>query len=244
MSVILGDSGGHGLISSILEEIFKYKLKHPQINPVPISTPHRLYTGSNTPPIKQIQVVNDTVATLSNDYVLFSAIIICEGQIIDLLSTSSSSSSKSLSSSFTSSSSSKVPKIIKKSNDMYSLTHVTRLQLRSIADFERIAGVLLGRRATLRELTNVLFNFNIQSSSISLNDISLPDMPWLLSSEHEACILFSLTTTGEGISMSSHGQVNYYFVSPCGKYWSLPGFFFFFFFEKNLLQTLKLLKLI
>jgi hypothetical protein len=33
---------------------------------------------------------------------------------------------------------------------------MTRLQLHSVADFERVAGVLLGRRSALREMAPVM----------------------------------------------------------------------------------------
>jgi hypothetical protein len=236
MSLILGDSGGQGLISSTLDEIFKYKTKHLGSNPNPLPPPpHRFYTGSTgTPTRRRNQEITHFSSPLSNDYVLFSAVIICEQQVIDLLSSSSSSSHKAPSSSSHLHHSSKSTKISQQSNGTYHISHVTKLQLRSVADFERIAGVLLGRRAALRELTSLLFQMNVSSSSSSSNlspaeavmshhDIAIPDIPWLLASENEACILFTLTTTGEGVSLSSHGNVNYYFTCPCGKYWSLPG---------------------
>jgi hypothetical protein len=121
-------------------------------------------------------------------------------------------------------------RISQRSDGCYAIHHATRLQLRSVSDFERIAGVLLGRRAALREVTSLLFSASGAGSvspaellSTHQDTISVADMPWLLASENEACILFTLTTTGEGVSMSSHGAVNYYFTCPCGKYWSLPG---------------------
>lgn len=229
MSLILGDSGGQGLISSALDEIFKCKSKYLGSTNPPNQPPHKLYTGSVTP-IRSgragSKAKTDTGGGyLSNDYVLFSAVMICERQVMDLLGPSSSSSHSKSSATKT--------RISQRSDGSYAIQHATKLQLRSVSDFERIAGVLLGRRAALREVTSLLFQLNSSSSSTSLSPaemlsthhetISVADMPWLLASENEACILFTLTTTGEGVSMSSHGAVNYYFTCPCGKYWSLPG---------------------
>jgi hypothetical protein len=233
MSLILGDSGGQGLISSALDEIFKCKSKYLGSTNPPHQPPHKLYSGSVTPIRSQssgrvgVRGRAETGAGggyLSNDYVLFSAVMICEGQVMDLLGPSSSTTSSTRT------------RISQRSDGSYSIHHATKLQLRSVSDFERIAGVLLGRRAALREVTSLLFQMNSSSSpssSASLSpaemlsahheNISVADMPWLLASENEACILFTLTTTGEGVSMSSHGAVNYYFTCPCGKYWSLPG---------------------
>lgn len=220
MSVILGDSGGQGLISSTLDEIFKYKSKYGGSNPNP-PPPHRFYSGSTTPLKRSVDRSSSPAKLpLSNDYVLFSAVIICERQVIDLLGSSSHQKSPS-----------KVTKISQKSDGSYVINNATKLQLRSVADFERIAGVLLGRRAALKELTSVICKMNSSSSSsfsaaemvMSNHEVSVPDIPWLLATENEACILFCLTTTGEGVSLSSHGIVNYYFTCPCGKYWSLPG---------------------
>lgn len=221
ISVILGDSGGQGLISSTLDEIFKHKSKYGGSNPNP-PPPHRFYSGSTTPIKRSLDRSNSPAChPLSNDYVLFSAVIICDRQVYDLLGSSSSHQK----------SSSKVIKISQKSDGTSTINNVTKLQLRSVADFERIAGVLLGRRAALKELTSVICKMNSSSSSslsaaetvMSHHDVSVPDIPWLLATENEACILFSLATTGEGVSLSSHGIVNYYFTCPCGKYWSLPG---------------------
>ena len=233
MSLILGDSGGQGLISSALDEIFKCKSKYLGSTNPPHQPPHKLYSGSVTPIRSQssgrvgVRGRAETGAGggyLSNDYVLFSAVMICEGQVMDLLGPSSSTTSSTRT------------RISQRSDGSYAIHHATKLQLRSVSDFERIAGVLLGRRAALREVTSLLFQMNSSSSpssSASLSpaemlsahheNISVADMPWLLASENEACILFTLTTTGEGVSMSSHGAVNYYFTCPCGKYWSLPG---------------------
>jgi hypothetical protein len=240
MSLILGDSGGQGLISSTLDEIFKHKSKYFGSNPNP-PPPHRFYTGGMTPTRTRgggrgNHEITHSPSSLANEYVLFSAVIICEQQVIDLLASSSSSSHRPSSSSHHHST--KSTKITQQSNGTYHISHVTKLQLRSVADFERIAGVLLGRRAALRELTSLLFQMNPHTSSssaassstlspaevvMSHHDVAVPDIPWLLASENEACILFTLTTTGEGVSLSSHGAVNYYFTCPCGKYWSLPG---------------------
>ena len=233
MSLILGDSGGQGLISSALDEIFKCKSKYLGSTNPPNQPPHKLYTGSVTPirsgrPGSKARTDPGGGGYLSNDYVLFSAVMICERQVMDLLGPSSSS--------LNSKSSATRTRISQRSDGSYAIQHATKLQLRSVSDFERIAGVLLGRRAALREVTSLLFQLNSSSSpssSTSLSPaemlsthhetISVADMPWLLASENEACILFTLTTTGEGVSMSSHGAVNYYFTCPCGKYWSLPG---------------------
>jgi hypothetical protein len=208
-SIILGDSGGQGLMSTVIDEIFKNK-KSPSY-PVK-KTLHSQYTGPHSYPVVAAE-------PSSGDYIIFSAVVICDGVVIDLLGSPFQQSATSKLNPSSRGQKAKPCKVGRNSDGSYHLANVTRLQLRSVADFERIAGVLLGRRAALREIAPLLRELGADS----LSNVAFPDTPWLLSSEHEASILFSVTTTGEGVSVSSHGNINFHFTCPCGVHWAVPG---------------------
>ena len=200
MAMLLGDCGGQGIMSAVAEEIFNTK----RVNSYPSvqKTPRRRNHSSPTHPVELANVV------------LFTAVIVCGGVVVDLLGIPRQSSQSG------GRSTQRRCHISRRSNGSYYIANVTRLQLKSAADYERVAGVLLGRRAALREMGPSLTEMEMSTSTANL---SVPDTPWLLSAEQEACALFSMSTMGEGVSASSHREVSFHFVSPCGVHWNLPG---------------------
>jgi hypothetical protein len=202
MAMLLGDCGGQGLMSAVAEEIFSIKNKSG-------------YTALQKTPTRRNHSDPQHPLELANT-VLFTAVIVCDGVVVDLLGAPNRSGSSSKSQS-----QHRRCKVSRRANGAYYIANVTRLQLKTAADYERVAGVLLGRRAALRELGPSMTD--IDNISAATADLSMPETPWLLSSEREACALFSMTTVGEGVSMSSHKEVGFHFVSPCGIHWALPG---------------------
>jgi hypothetical protein len=152
VSVVLGDCGGQGLISAVIESLFHYiaprgyPCKHAD------NTMHRKYGGKNAPPVLASSV---TLAEAVNEPVLFSAVVISEGSIIDLLGPSGSLVYRK-GSNAPGRHQRKKCKVHRRSNGSHYIAHMARLQLNSVADFERVAGVLLGRRSALREMVPVL----------------------------------------------------------------------------------------
>ena len=152
VSVVLGDCGGQGLLSAVVESLFKHMI--PQSYPCKqeVKTLHRKYGGKNAPPVLASSVA---MKEAKNEPILFSAVVISEGSIIDLLGPSGSLVYRKGSNS---------PgrhqyrpcKVSRRSNGTFYIAHTTRLQLHSHSDFERVAGVLLGRRSALREVVPLL----------------------------------------------------------------------------------------
>lgn len=152
VSVVLGDCGGQGLISAVMGSLFHYL--SPRGYPCKSSdqTMHRKYGGKNAPPVLASSA---SVTEAANEPVLFSAVVISEGSIVDLLGPSGS---------LVYHKGSNAPgqhqkrpcRVSRKASGAYYVAHMTRLQLNSVADFERVAGVLLGRRSALREMVPFL----------------------------------------------------------------------------------------
>jgi hypothetical protein len=152
VSVVLGDCGGQGLISSVIESLFNHIT--PRSHPCKHSdkTLHRKYGGKNAPPVLGSSA---SLTEATNEPVLFSAVVLSEGSIIDLLGPSGSLVYQKGSNNPGKHQHRKC-KVNRRANGAYYVAHMTRLQLHSVADFERVAGVLLGRRSALREMVPVL----------------------------------------------------------------------------------------
>ena len=225
VSVVLGDCGGQGLISAVIGSLFHYI--SPRGYPCKQSdkTMHRKYGGKNAPPVL---AATASVTETTNEPVLFSAVVISEGSIVDLLGPSGSLVYNKGSNS-PGHHQQRPCRVSRKSSGAYYVAHMTRLQLHSVADFERVAGVLLGRRSALREMVPFLEEMMaaMPYSDVIEGDMQVPDTPWLLSSKQEATLLFTVSTKMQNTAMpsvhSSTSDLNYFFTCPCGDNWSLPG---------------------
>ena len=157
VSVVLGECGGQGLISAVTETVFRhapavsYPCKQSE------KTMHRKYGGKNAPPVLASSV---NLTEAANEPVFFSAVVVSDGSIVDLLGPSGSLIYQKGSNNPGRHEKRKC-KVSKKSNGRYYISHMTRLRLLSVADFERVAGVLLGRRSALREMVPVLDEVNL-----------------------------------------------------------------------------------
>jgi len=201
VSLVVGDSGGHGLMSAVVEEIFKSKN-------IPYSSKGHTPYGKQS--LASGAISGDDTALQS--CVVLTAVTISDGIILDLLGPPGSIRPER---------GMKQCRVSRRADGSYHVANATPLKLKSAADFERVAGVLLGRRAALREIAPSLLEWG--DSVGSTVEVPVPETPWMMSADREACILFSLSTTGEGVSTSSHRNVSFHFACPCGPHWDLPG---------------------
>lgn len=152
VSVVLGDCGGQGLISSVVEALFRYISPRGYPCKQADQTMHRKYGGKNAPPLLASTAA---LTETTSEPVLFSAVVISEGSIVDLLGPSGSLVYRR-GSNTPGQHQHKKCKVHRRANGSSYIAHMTRLQLHSVADFERVAGVLLGRRSALREMVPVM----------------------------------------------------------------------------------------
>lgn len=216
LAAILGESGGNGMMSMIIDEIFRVKCEHTQPQPAK-QTLHHLYNPGDVPVAKASNAAADSL----REHITLSASVFSDGLIVDLFGSSSRSSNNPSKAASTK----KPPSctIGRRSDGRYYLSNSSRLQLKSLADFERVAGVLLGRRSVMQEITQMLQRSAMYDETVTYGDLFLPETPWLLIPDTEACVLFTITTTREGLSSSSNSEVAFHFVCPLGDYWALPG---------------------
>lgn len=187
MALLLGDQGGQGLVSAVVDEMFRYLGQTAQ-------PPSHLMPSMETSYGRSAQTMQTSGVTAS---VILSAVIIRDGFISDLLTSPSDGGSGS----------------VKRLPDGRNiLNNVGRLRLHSTADFERVAGVLCGRRSALRQIAH--------SARAGAEDM---DFDSAAAADENSCMLITVSVTG--FSLSGRGEANYHFVCPCGDSWRLPGKF-------------------
>jgi hypothetical protein len=152
VSVVLGDCGGQGLISAVMDSLFRHVAPKGYPCKQTDQTLHRKYGGKNAPPVLASSAA---ITETPSEPILFSAVVISEGSIIDLLGPSGSLMYSSVGNRPGQYQRRKC-KVHRRGNGSSYIAHMTRLQLHSVADFERVAGVLLGRRSALREMAPVM----------------------------------------------------------------------------------------
>lgn len=187
MALLLGDQGGQGLISAVVDEIFRY-LGHamPPARIVPSSD-----SSFGRAAAQSVQMSGVTAS------VVLSAVMLCNGHISDLLASSSGFDVGGAT--------------VRRLQDGRNILHnVGRLRLHSAADFERVAGVLLGRRSALKQKHTASDDGNVYLDTA-------------VAADENACILITISVTGFGLS--NGGEGNYHFVCPTSDQWRLPGMF-------------------
>lgn len=223
ISVLLGGGGGTGLISSVVDEIFRFTK--------PLTTNLQeskgLYPGSFPTASPSAFVASKLAFEQVKSRVTLSAIILTEqGQVFDLLG-GSADGAASLKR--------------RKSDGRVMLCNASRLQLQASADFDRVMGLLLGKRTALHGVLQSLQQQQAQQLKMGiipaepLQNVLASIDPWAsLSSsnsnedKHSASasgsssMLITVSVSGGAVS-SSQTSVDFNFVSPCGKNWSCPG---------------------
>ena len=154
VSLLLGSGGGTGLISAAVEEIFRYVQPAASMH----SELGRSYPPSDylrnaaTGPMRSL-AVKVAYQQMTTRVVLSAVIFTEQGHIFDMLSPASSPSSNHGPSSATSSSpsSASLPYVgfRKGRGRRPQLCNVARVELSTAADFDRVMGMLLGRRAAI-----------------------------------------------------------------------------------------------
>jgi hypothetical protein len=171
VALALGSGGGSGLCSAVLQEIFSFLSSQSSSSASGFSSPASpspsvdyAITGRKNTTIKtsnHSSYMRSRIAKEHNANRVTMSMVLVKGKyVFDLLNPSPSSSS---------SSETNRPHIIRKHNRM-NLMNITFIDLLNLLDFERIVGLLLGRRAGIFEtLRNMKISVPVSTSASSMN---------------------------------------------------------------------------
>jgi hypothetical protein len=255
VGLLLGNGGGTGLISSCIDEIFRF-CKPLTSNLNDNRTP---YSGT-FPSASPSSFVATRIAfeQLAVNVTLSAVIVADGGQIFDLLG--SGISAKDEISSSSSGAVSGGPSLKRRKADgKVILCNAARVQLQATADFDRIMGLLLGKRAALQAVTQAMQHQQQRGGSSPRNDATMQAAvsaidPWTsfisdtarrakktqsiamamdgfdaatgTSPMSSSTMLITVAVSGGGVSRR-HTNLEFNFVSPCGANWSHPGSYCF-----------------
>ena len=226
IGVLLGGGGGTGLISSVVDEIFRFT------KPLTTSLQEKkgLYPGSFPTASPSAFVASKLAFEQVKTRVTLSAIILTErGDVFDLLG-GAADGAASLKR--------------RKSDGRVMLCNASRLQLQASADFDRVMGLLLGKRTALH---GVLQSLQVQHAQqlrqgvipaqqplqqvlasidpwASINAEEVPHNGVAPPASSSSSMLITVSVSGGAVT-SNHTSVDFNFVSPCGRNWSCPGVF-------------------
>lgn len=234
VTIALGSGGGSGIATNILQEAFKYVAAH-----------NATYGGDDSGTdsyVLRSAVQNQYLSTrMAKDNRLssisLSAILVNGNTVVDMLSNATQQGRHGLQ-----------PRIQRKSSGEVNLTGVTTLDLSNVMDFERIIGLLLGRRTGINE--------TMQSFQVNPDEVPLASYAtWTTSSVNPAAeklrrldLNADVSSTHENLSSSTGTDlpsssstmilsfrialgsslmpkrvIHIRIVCPCGKDWSLPS---------------------
>ena len=273
VSLLVGGEGGTGLISIVLDEVFRHiKPLTSQLRSDPsrysAKHHHHHHVGSSNKKHSTSLSTSSSFIGLQNTYeqfttkVILSAVIVSDGEMYDLLDNSSKASSGQQRRDGVTKDKITVRK--RKSDGKYMLFNASKVQLQSTADFDRLIGLLLGRRSAMSRLAHTLLqkhsvdsNNHNNISNINSTAFQLIEEidPWVInttslrrngsqphidttipaasqasfdqahntsSSSSSDSMFISISACGGGVSKSKP-TVDFNFVCPCGKNWSMPG---------------------
>lgn len=239
----LGSGGGTGIASLILTTVFKH------IHSLKAATSSSANDSRNTTPVNASLSMSQSFKSSDQQGFLnsklyqesgrsrvsMSAVLISGNNLMDLLHPSFTTSTPSESR----------PKIIRRQSGEIQLTNATMIDLQTVMDFERIVGLLLGRRAGISEALQLISQHNqnasthlrplntyatwsTQSSNSQQDFIQQSDEYYLNSNNEDVPDQISSTLLlNFHVSIGSMGKIanNYSFrlVCPCGQYWTQPG---------------------
>lgn len=231
VSLLMGSGGGTGLISSAIDEIFRF------VKPLTMSMQdsHHLYPGGLPTSSPSAFIASKVAFEQVKSRVTMSAVILSEGgAVYDLLSTSAGPAAVGGTAHLKR----------RKSDGRVTLCDVSRLQLQATADFDRVMGLLLGKRTALQSVLQTFQLQHAQQQRLGVHQQNDPMQsvlssidPWASFSskgrkagdtpqnETGVCassMLISVSVSGGAVS-STQTSVDFHFVSPCGKDWSCPG---------------------
>lgn len=192
LASIIGDHGGHGVLSATVEEVFRYIEKRSRPSQSRPDTRTTFGRAAWNP-----VMMGGSAATIT-----LSAVIISGGHIADLFGDGLTTPSAAR----------------RNSDGRYMFYNVNRLRLQSASDFERVVGVLLGRRAALQQLANADVDVHNLDFSQSVNAWASNT---LVAANDDSCMLLTLSVVGGNLAGS--GESNFSFICPAGVNWRLPG---------------------
>lgn len=242
MQVLLGDAGGQGLISQALEEVFQSLQPHLSATATSFpgglmpnaSSSGSLYASSGTTTYGKESYLCPRLQ-YESDHTIITVSILCvvKGKLFDLLHPSSWNSAVGNNAGSRgqqrNNNQQRVGVGLDPLGNGHSLRHHTQITLRNVADYERLTGVLLGRRAALKEaLLATRGNRRSSSSSASLppaQDISLFEQSWITG--EIPCTLWTVVKiVGLGtLGSPSRQPLHVHFLCPCGDQWGNPGMY-------------------
>jgi hypothetical protein len=263
VSLLVVGEGGTGLISIVLDEVFRYikplasQLRSDPSRYLESHQHHYPHVGSSnkkrSTSLSSSSSSSSFIGLQNTTKVILSAVIVSDGEMYDLLDTSSNESNGQQKRDDVTKNKIAVRK--RKSDGKYMLFNASKVQLQSTADFDRMIGLLLGRRSAMSRLAHTLLqkhsvNNNINNSTAFqlieeidpwvLNKSSLlrnrfqPPLDTTTTSASQASfdqapntsssdsMFISISACGGGVSKSKP-TVDFNFVCPCGKNWSMPG---------------------
>lgn len=234
VSTLLGGGGGTGLISSVVDEIFRFtRPLTASMLDGGLTFPGSFPTVSNSP-----FVASKVAFEQMKSKVTLSAIILSDrGEVFDLLASPAQATGVHQDPT-------RVVASLKrrKSDGRVVMCNASRLQLQTPSDFDRIMGLLLGKRTALQGVLTTLQQQQrayqreagmALPSAESMYDVLASIDPWaafnsrsaekaLESSACASTMLVTVSVTG-GVATSGQTSADFNFISPCGKNWFNPG---------------------
>eukprot|EP01038_Epipyxis_sp_PR26KG_P010496 gene10496-14107_t len=233
VSLLLGNEGGSGIISNVIEEIIACSSNH--LSSKIVSNNHNNRQNRNNksllllPEKKQINNITLCALVMSGPN---------NQTIIDLFANKNVT-----------------PRLKRiKSNGKIILSDINRVQITSVADFDRLAGILVGKRKAIEEImslllskkeikttnnitkynknnfweqTNIHHTFNDNNTNnITENNFEFFANDDIFDVQNTASMLIIVSIEQHGILSSSAKTkaVDFYFVCPCGESYMRPGF--------------------
>ena len=234
VAVVLGDSGGIGLVSTVVQEVFTTL---PHLNMA--SKGYSKNAGGhvvNTFPKKNKHA--NAATNLDATRVMMQAVVLLDdSSVVDLLCSNQNIDSRLNTCG------------VRKVQGKTVIVNATQIQLKKATDFERIVGVIFGRRTAMGAFLAALASSSAyQSSSASVSSGSSPggvrnsdgeavlldhlaSSPWLIPNKTATLLITVSVYNNKSVYGSSSTyiasgrgkQTDFHFVCPCGQQWSTPG---------------------